>query len=419
MPDFIHSINANFNSPSLLKMRILLITPASAGGHHNEYKGLLAKAFSELGHEVLYFSPNNYNTKKENQLIKAETSDFKFTTRIYSRYYKYIFDHWQIHRHSIRAWRVLFEQINNLQEKNTPADLIFFECLDASIGQYITSGFIDRNLIIPFSGILLSPSDTRQMTKSFIRRGPFDPYNILKSKWCVSICVLMAEALPILSALIDKPVIVLPDVVSIPLTIQNKSLGDLISDRAGNRTIIGIWGSLEKRKGTSEFLQMVLKMPQENYFFVMGGLMPIESWSGKDKDVVQQGTSGIIKNLLIYNQWLTDDELLSGMRSCNLIFAAYQDWRFSSGIIGKAAAVEIPILVNDGFVMGKRVKEFKTGFVKDEKTDAGEWVSDNINEIKELSISSSFKEGCKKFCERHGYQQWRKSLALIFKSQSA
>jgi hypothetical protein len=37
-------------------MQILLITPSNAGGHHNEYKALLTKAFIDLGHEVLHYS---------------------------------------------------------------------------------------------------------------------------------------------------------------------------------------------------------------------------------------------------------------------------------------------------------------------------------------------------------------------------
>ena len=192
----------------------------------------------------------------------------------------------------------------------------------------------------------------------------------------------------------------------------------LIRNRAGARFIVGIWGSLEQRKGTNEFLQMFLKLPSERYFFVMGGQIHLESWSEKDKNILQQCTSGIIENLMIFDRWLTDDEFLSGMFSCDLIFAVYPEWRFTSGIIGKAALVGVPILVNDGFVMARRVKDYNTGFVKQKQTDIATWISDNITEITKLRSSSSFKGGCLKYCERYGYEQWSKSLAQLIEPKS-
>lgn len=397
-------------------MRILLITPDNAGGHHNEYKILLAKAFSELGHEVLHFPQNSSNFKTTNKSIPSFFLQYKFLVKAYLKYQKYVKELWQIRKNALTNWNVLFNHITYLQDNSYPPDLLFFECLDVSIGQYLTKKDIDKRLRIPFSGILISPNDTSNMTKSFFRKGFFDPYHLLKSKWCISIGVLMEEAIPILSVLIHKPVIELPDIVSIPESIQDNSLGELVRKRADGRFIIGIWGSLEQRKGTSEFLQMSLQLSPEKYFFVMGGQIHHDSWTGKDKYKLQQSTSGNRKNLIIVDKWLTDDELLSGMSSCDLIFAAYPDWRFSSGIIGKAAAVGVPILVNDGFIMGKRVKEFGIGFVKQEQTDVAVWVSDEITSVKELRTSTPFKKGCLKYCETYGYEQWRKSLALLLEA---
>jgi glycosyltransferase involved in cell wall biosynthesis len=227
----------------------------------------------------------------------------------------------------------------------------------------------------------------------------------------------MEEAIPVLSNLIHRPVIELPDIVSIPESIKDNLFGELVRNRAGNRFIIGIWGSLEQRKGTTEFLQMCLKLPSEKYFFVMGGRIHYNSWPEKDKKILQQSNAGNLENLLIHDQWLTDDELLSGMFSCDLIFAAYPVWKFSSGIVGKAAAIGTPILVNDGFLMARRVKDYNIGFVKQAQADVTKWVSNNIAEIKKLRNSSSFKEGCLKYCEKYSYEQWCKALAQLIEPQ--
>ena len=391
-------------------MRILLITPSAAGGHHDEYKVLLAKAFYELGHEVLQFSPNNEKSKKIEQSVPTYANKSKYPSKIF----KYLIRLWQIRHKALADWQVLFDHIQNLEKESKRPDLLFFEYFDSYIGQYLSKWDIENKLTIQFSGILFHPRDTRLMNKSFFRRVLFDPYHIFKSRWCRSIGVLMEESIPYLSALIHKPVIELPDVVSIPESIQDKSIGEFVRKRAGDRFIIGIWGAIDQRKGTSEFLQMQLELPPDKYFFVIGGRFHNkDSWPENDKYILNQ----TIENLLTIDEWLSDDELLSGMLSCDLIFAAYPDYRFSSGIIGKAAAVGVPILVNDGFVMAKQVKDYNIGFVKQEQTDVTRWVSDNIAIIKKLRSSSSFKEGCLKYCERYGYEQWRKSLAHLIEPQ--
>jgi hypothetical protein len=394
-------------------MRILLITPSDAGGHHNEYKALLTKAFIELGHEVLHFSQRNVNSIKINQSVPAFAKKSKCLSNVYFKYHKYRISLWHIRHRALKNWQVLLEYIQHLQNDSNRPDLLFFESLDAFTGCYLTKWDIDNKLTIPFSGILISPSDKRLMTKSYFRKGPFDLYQILKSKWCKSIGVLMEEVIPILSTLIHKPIIELPDIVSIPESIQDNSLSELVRNRANDRFTVGIWGSLEQRKGTTEFLQMCLKLPPEKYFFVMGGRIHHDNWPEKDKNILKQSNSGIIENLLIVDKWLTDDELFSGMLSCDLIFASYPGWKYTSGIIGKAAVLGVPILVNDGFVMAKRVKDYSIGFVKQEQADFTKWILSNTDAIKKLRSSSSFKDGCSKYCERYGYEQWRKSLAHL------
>lgn len=399
-------------------MLILLITP-SAAGHHIEYKELLEKAFSELGHKVIHFS------QKEEKLIKLDQPKSAFITKIKyvsKLYYKYQFFKttiWKIRLNGLIKWQALFDHIDNLRKESIYPDLLFFEYIDSSIGQFITKWDINRKQSIHFSGILFHPEDVQLMPTRIPRRGPFDPYHLLKSKWCVSIGVLMQEAVPFMSRLIHKPVIEVPDVVSIPGVIQNISVGELIQNRAKDRFIIGIWGALEYRKGIREFLQMAMKLPSDQYLFVMGGQIDCNLLSAEDKQIFQQSTTGNLENLLIIDHWLTEDEFLSGIGSCDLIFAAYQDYRFTSGILGKTAAMGIPILVNDGYIMAKRVRDFKIGFVKKEQDDVTGWVTKNTTEIKEILHTSQFIEGCLRYCETYGYDNWRKSLAQLIEFNSS
>lgn len=391
-------------------MRILLINAATSG-HHLGYKELLDRALGELGHEVLHFSQSNEIARQGDPSFPICAKKSGHPSMVF---FKSITVRWHIRQQALDKWELLSDYIRHLKKTSKRPDLLFFAYIDASIGQYLTKWDIESKLTVPFSGILFQPRDTRLMRRRFFRKGPFDPYNVLKSRWCKSVAVLMEEAIPFLSILIHKPVVELPDVISIPESVQDNSLGELIPSRAGGRFIIGLWGSLEQRKGISEFLKMVQKLPQEEYFFIIGGNnYKFKDWPENDKYLFQKGAAGNIENLLVIDRWLSDDELLSGLLSCDLIFAAYRDWRFSSGIIGKAAAARVPILVNDGFLMAKQVRNFSIGFVKEESSDVTNYILNNIETIIQLKRSNSFNAGCLEYCERFSYKQWRKSLARL------
>ena len=392
-------------------MRILVVN-SSDSGHHLEYKTMLSKAFLELGHEVINL--NQINTQS-NPDSKPVASLSKKKIYAFRNLINLILKHWEIRRKTLLRLQQIKDYIEKLNKELVRPDLIFFACLDAYISQRLTKRDVDEMLQIPFSGILFYPSDTKLMSWSWLRKGPFDPYQLLKSKWCKSLGVLDEDAIPFFSILINKPLCALPDIAAVPDRIQDNEFNTNIFHHAGGRFTIGIFGSLEPRKGVNEFLQMVLKLPPDKFFFVIGGRPHLKAYSEEDRTIFQKAISGHIENLFINDRWLTDEEFYSGLHACDLIFAAYPDWKFSSGIIGKAAAVRVPVLVNDGYVMAKRVQDFDIGFIKDPGKNIAEWVLENKDIIKSLKKAEKFQSSCTEYCERFGYDQWRKSLASLLK----
>lgn len=387
-------------------MRILIIN-SSESGHHPEYRSFLEKAFTELGHEVYHFTQVNGQINSGSSY--TNNSLFQPLSKIKNK----ILKHWNIRKRALLNLKEISCYIKTLNKDLKKPDLIFFACLDTFTGQNLLKYDINRYLSVPFSGILFQPRDTKKMTRSFFRRGPFDPSQVLKSKKCKNIAVLIEERIPEISGIIAKPVYPLPDIVVISENVTDTELSKLLSEKAKNRFIIGLFGSLELRKGIAEFLELVEKLPKNDFFFIMAGQHKIEKRTDKDKQVFEQGISGNIENLLIFNRWLTDDELYSGMKYCNLIFAAYHNWKYSSGIIGKSAALGVPILVNDGYLMAKRVKEYNLGFIKNESTDILTWISNNLDMMKQIGDTESFKKGCSSYCEKFGYEAWLYSLKKI------
>jgi len=390
-------------------MRILVVN-SSDSGHHLEYKAMLNKALIELGHEVFNFNQVNHQPKQTKHSVQTLQKKNGFISRANLTL---VFKHLKNRRKALMSLHQINDNIKQLDEIFKKPDFVFFACFDAYVNHNLTQWDINRKLKIPFSGILFYPADTRLLTLSCMRKGPFDPYQLLKNKNCRSIGLLVEDAINLISTLSGKPVYALPDITTLPPKIPDNSIRKLILYRASSRLVIGLFGSLELRKGVSEFLQMALKLPSDKFFFVIGGRPHVKAYSEADKITFQKGISGHIENLIIDDRWLTDDEFYSGIHACDLIIAAYPDWKFSSGIIGKAAAVGVPVLVNDGYVMAKRVKDFDIGFIKDPMENLTAWILENKDMIKSLKKSENFKLGCIKYCERFGYDQWRKSLEAL------
>jgi hypothetical protein len=51
------------------------------------------------------------------------------------------------------------------------------------------------------------------------------------------------------------------------------------------------------------------------------------------------------------------------MSKCQVLFAAYLDFPHSSGIMSKAALLEKPMVVSDGYLMAERTRKFNLGEV--------------------------------------------------------
>jgi hypothetical protein len=388
------------------KMRIALIDIALSG-HHLEYLVILYRAFTELGHEVIVLCPDPEKVRDAHGVSKPTWRGKKLSCRIALG----SANRRHVRRQALDQWRHLSEVIRSIEQQWGNPGLLFFAYLDAFIGRYLTKWDVQSILPVSFSGLLFQPQDIRSLPHAWLRFGPLNPQRLLASNLCVGVGVLAQDAVPFLSKVIRKPVTYVPDVATSPKHIIDTTLKDTIRQRAQGRLTIGLWGSIGRRKGIGDFLSMVSLLPSDQYFFVVGGnIHEGENLNANERELLERGKTGNIENFLVKDQWLSDDEILSGIQACDLIAAAYQNWHFTSGIIGKAALMQVPLLVNEGHIMAKQVRSFHLGLVKNQYETISDFVLKNREAILDYRQSAEFLAGSNNYSITHSYESFKKSL---------
>ncbi len=267
-------------------------------------------------------------------------------------------------------------------------DLVFFAWLDEYLSDYLTHHIIDRIFPFKWSGLYFTPPYLRKQILPIVRI-PLTPYAIAKSPHCYGIALLDDNITRSVQMQIKTPAITFPDVTDESLPDNCYTVVKEILETAGGRKIIGLLGGLTKRKGLLTLLEVAQKSVSENWFFVFVGklyeheLLPDEL--AKLRSIVKANPS----NCFFHFERIPDEAHFNAVINiCDILFAAYENFPFSSNILTKAAVFGKLLIVSDGFCMSKRVKAFRLGISIPEK-DVDACINALHNLSKELDAHKS------------------------------
>jgi hypothetical protein len=181
-------------------------------------------------------------------------------------------------------------------------------------------------------------------------------------KLCRSICILDEGIANRMSEDIGKPVIALPDPPDdrIAADDNEKVLGDRLKCFAAGRPIIGLFGHLQKSKGLLSFLKAARMPSSQGICFALAGemLWPADPELAREIRSLLDGS----ENLWLHLERIpTESALTYLMSSCEVLAACYEEFPYSSGIQAKAAALEKPLIVSEGFLMAERNMRYRMG----------------------------------------------------------
>lgn len=181
-----------------------------------------------------------------------------------------------------------------------------------------------------------------------------------------NICRVYQEAMP------DKVFEYLPDITETALPDQPGALAQEIRQHAAGRKIVFLGGSIGAQKNLARWYELIAMANPAKWYFVQVGEVHRATLPPEDVVALDKVVSCPPENLFMKAEYLPDERAFNDIiRTADVIYAVYRDFRISSNMLGKAAAFEKPILVADNYLMGERVRDYGIGEVAPQG-DAGQ-----------------------------------------------
>lgn len=336
-------------------------------GHHPTYFKLITKYFLEIGCEVWAFCPNvedlkNYALKEIGEACREHLQIFQMPLIGHSRIYvtedsplKYIK---RPIRDTLTYWLTTTAAIDSISGlKGRAPDLVFLAKLEGWLQGWIPAWLIEEVFRYNWTGIYMCPYQFYQPNRG--RFAIIKPEKILRAKNCKVVMMLDEEVATELSTVIQKPVLHFPDITDETAPMKNHAVVEKIKQRADGRKIVGLVGGISIRKGLRTFVKVATRAKDK--FFLLAGRFA-ESTHEETELLLQEAEN--LENCFVYHERIPDGaEFNAFIDACDIIFAAYIDFKYSSNIMTKAALFRKPLIVSEGGLMAKRVRRFNMGEV--------------------------------------------------------
>ena len=385
-------------------MRIVLID-YFIEGHHFTFINLFSRALFELGYQVIIMSPSadtrNYGLAGEDGVTFAQI------TQIPPLPVKH--DFFSTRNYVISLWEYTERELNSL-ELDSRNDLIFFPSLDEYLSAYIPTSVIDRIFKYRWAGLYLKPRYLRvKQSFSFLRKGVLNINYLLNSKRCEAVAVLDPGIIENLKKIAPrKPFFYLPDIIAADYPDKSFPEYKEILGKAAGRKIILLIGAIDHRKGLIKLLQAAKLTDATRYFFVIAGKISEGSFSREELSLLAE-LSKDVKNAFFYSRKIVSEAEFNAFISlCDILFAAYTNFPYSSNMIGKAVFFNKPIVVSEGYLMHEIVKKYRLGIaVNPEK------IEELPLAFEKLAAASENVQGKKDYKEDHSWLRFRDNLRMM------
>ena len=346
-------------------MKTIALIDTHQGGHHLTYLRFFSKSLLELGYRVMTFCPNptalhqwiSQNCPSQAELFQS----FEVQEPAFKRFP--IIRRLSQPLNILTRWRHAAATIQDASVKTGhPPDLVFFAWIDSYLSHYLTHHIIDRIFPYRWSGIYFQPPHELRLKQLSTHRAPLNHYAVLQSSRCQGIAVLNEDIAEALQSKLRNPVITFPDIADESPPDLSFSVAQQIREKASDRKVIGLLGNLSKRKGFLTLLEAAQKAAPEDLFFVFAGPFSKPSFSPSELAKIQAIIQSAPPNCLFHFEYIPDEPQLNALiQECDILFAAYHHFPYSSNTLTKASVFNKPVIVSAGFCMGARVQRFRLG----------------------------------------------------------
>lgn len=359
---------------------IALIDTNHGRGHHLMYMRWLSKTLLERGYRVIAFYPVSAEVTPWIQVHCPQAADrfYAFDLPNLERWNlpwigwmkpKKIFFAGYLQKifMTLGRWKQAADAIDRAsQQLGFSPDLVFFNWIDNYLSYYFSHHWVDLIFPYPWSGLYFRPGEIR-----FQKQTRLPHYAIARSSRCRGLTLLNEDVVDILQQQLKAPVFLFPDFTDESPPNPACDLVRQIREKAGERKIIGLLGSLSKRKGIMTLLEVAQCSQAEDYLFVFVGTLQSHAFAQDynqsfpaEFEKVKDCAAAPPDNCFFYTDFIaTEADFNAVMKTCDVLFAAYENFKYSSNILTKAAVFEKPVIVSDGYCMAERVRSYQLGVV--------------------------------------------------------
>jgi len=354
-----------------LKDKTIALLDGLEGGHHETHLRNYARALIETGCRVIELLPDPRGVES---WLRREGTGFEDTIRLLPfRRSRIVSPSYRLRRWYMPAamWREAGLAVRNAEaQTGWHPDLVFFNWLD----DYVLDGSRLVRCLLPaffpyrWSGVFFHPWHLRAPG------GKADPVyrrseHLTASRSCPGIAVLDAGIAGRMQKRINKAVIPFPDETDGSLPSTESALARQIREAANGRRIIGLLGDLSRRKGIVSILKAAKQARGKNWFFILVGDYNEANQNSlfpEERAFVAEATAPDAPNVFCHGERIPNEADFNAVTNlCDVLFAAYETFGHSSGIVTKAAIFEKPILVSPGFCMAEVVEKYRMGLAVD------------------------------------------------------
>ncbi len=342
-------------------------TPA---GHHRTYFAAFAAALVKIGARVVPFCPwpdelpellaDHHDGEHSGRLEKAE--------RLYWPTASWVRPLWLRKRlASMKHFRDLGKSLESWERKSgVKVDLVFFSCIyDRDFEHF---GLGQRFFSKPWAGLYLDCRAFRRPGSSHPSTGKVPhPEELFSLPGLHAVATLDEGSVNKVSALAGgKPAVWFPDVADTRISESaspEAGLGAKLQAFTRGRKLVGCIGHLQKSKGVLELIRAANDPAMEETCFAFVGEVNWYSFTDEEKSEVLAAWESHPR-IFVYPLRVPDGPRLnSAVRACDVIAAPYLDFTNSSNMLTKAAVFSKPVVVNDGYLMAERVRDYNLGEV--------------------------------------------------------
>jgi glycosyltransferase involved in cell wall biosynthesis len=345
-------------------MKKIILMDTHIGGHHLMYLRFISKTLLEFGHQVMVFCPNpdqvaNWiaaECPEHLHRLKALPGQEPKPVRLP------ILGQVPQPFNVLARWHyaATIAQASTAILQGSP-DLFLFNWLDSQLSAYVPHLLIDQIFPYPWAGLCFQPR--LPFNPSWTKRmGRFNYHQVLSAQHCRGVGVLDEGIAAMLQPQIRSPVIAFPDFTDESTPDSNFDVVQQLRQQAQGRKIVGLFGSLNKRKGLLTLLECALRSESESWFFAFVGQLSTYTMLSEEKARVQAIVSAAPSNCFFHFELIPDEPQFNALvEASDVLFAAYEKFPYSSNILTKAAIFNKSVIASEGFCMGERVKQFHMG----------------------------------------------------------